>query len=78
MKKVIFVFVISLISCVLMAQTNTEPESFKFTLPVIMAILTGIYEVLARIIPTKKVWSIVGKVLEVLNFLSNTLDRKKR
>lgn len=42
-----------------------------------LAILTGCYEVIARLVPTTRVISIIGKILEVLNWLSNLLDRKK-
>jgi len=69
---------LSLIAMGLTAQTTGEPETFKLTLPVITAILAGVYEVLSRIIPTSKTWSIIGKALEVLTFLSNVFDRKKK
>lgn len=54
-----------------------EPTTFHFTIPIILAILAGCYEVISRIIPTSAGWSIIGKVLEVLTWLSNLFDRKK-
>lgn len=42
----------------------------------ILTMIVACYEALSRIIPTSKTWSIVGKVLEVLTWLSNLLDRK--
>lgn len=58
--------------------TPGESEPFNFNLPLILAILAGCYEVVSRLIPTSKVWTIIGKVLEVLTWLSNLLDRKKK
>lgn len=46
-------------------------------LTLILAIITGCYEVIARLIPTTRTITIVGKVIEILNWLSNSLDRKK-
>lgn len=54
-----------------------DPINFKLTIPLILAILAGCYEVVSRLIPTSKTWSIVGKALEILTWLSKLLDRKK-
>jgi len=43
----------------------------------IIAILVAIYEALSRVIKTNKTWSIIGKLLEFLTWLSKTFDRKK-
>ena len=64
MKKTTLVIILSLIAIGLTAQTGTEKEAFKVTLPMVTAILAGVYEVLSRVIPTSKTWSIIGKVLE--------------
>ena len=58
--------------------TGTQPETFKLTWSVILTALAALYEVLSRIIPTSKGWSIIGKVLEVLTFLSNKFDRRNK
>lgn len=42
-----------------------------------IAIALSIYETLSRVIPTNKVWSIIGKILQLLTYLSNLLDKKK-
>jgi hypothetical protein len=55
-----------------------EPDTFQLTWPIILAIIAGCYEVISRIIPTTKTWSILGKIIEVLIWLSNLLDRKKK
>ena len=77
MKTRTLILILCLIATGLNAQTTTEPETFKVTLPMVTAILAGVYEVLSRVIPTSKTWSIIGKVLEGLTFLSNSLDRRK-
>lgn len=55
-----------------------DPSTFHLSLAVILAILAGCYEVISRLIPTSATFSIVGKVLEVLTWLSNLFDRKKK
>lgn len=55
-----------------------DPTTFHLTWPIILAIIAGCYEVISRIIPTSKTWSIVGKIIEVITWLSNLLDRKKK
>ncbi len=54
-----------------------ELVQFKLTIPLILAILAGCYEVISRLIPTTKVWSIIGKILEILTWLSNLFDRRR-
>ncbi len=43
----------------------------------ILILLTAIYELIVRLIPTSKSLSIVGKVLEFAYKLSDFFDRKK-
>ena len=72
-----FIFLLALILfCSFAADTDTG--SFTLTLPVILAILAGCYEVISRLVPTSSTWSIVGKILEVVTWLSNLFDRKKK
>lgn len=73
--KTIFLLVTLL---VLASFTPVDPEGFKLTLPVILAILAGCYEVISRLVPTSKTWSIIGKILEVITWLSNLFDRKRK
>lgn len=77
MRRTTLVLLLCLIFTGLTAQTTIEPEAFKVTLPMVTAVAVGIYEVISRVVPTKKVWTIIGKVLEALTFLSNSLDRRK-
>jgi uncharacterized membrane protein len=74
MKTIFFLLALILLS----SFAPQENEGFKLTLPFILAILASCYEVVSRLIPTSKVWSIVGKLLEVLTWLSKLLDRKKK
>jgi hypothetical protein len=50
----------------------------EFNWHVVVAIVVGVYEVIARTIPTVKTWSILGKVIELLSWASNLFDRKKK
>lgn len=45
-------------------------------LKIVISVVLAVYETLSRFIKTNKTWSIIGKVLEVLTWLSNLLDRK--
>jgi len=47
-------------------------------LVIISLILASVYEILSRIIPTSKVWSIIGKVIEILKWISDKLDNGKK
>jgi hypothetical protein len=72
----VFFFILAFILC--SSFSAIEPEGFKLTLPIILAILAGCYEVISRLIPTSKTWSIIGKLLEVITWLSSLFDRKRR
>jgi hypothetical protein len=74
MKMIFSLLVMILLSS--FAPDQVEP--FKLTLPLILGILAGCYEVISRLIPTSATWSIIGKVLEVLTWLSKLFDRKRK
>lgn len=44
---------------------------------VIAAAVAG-YEVIARIIPTESRWSIIGRVLDILQKISDVFDKRKK
>lgn len=48
------------------------------TLTTVAIVLTGVYEVLSRVIPTSKTWSIIGNIIKVLNNVSDLFDSKKK
>jgi len=73
MKLILFLSLLLL--CSFAPEGQSEPLSI--TLPLILSILAACYEAISRIIPTRKGWSIIGKILEVLTWLSNLFDRKK-
>lgn len=73
MKYILFLLAILTLSSFAAATDG----SAQLTLPLILAILAGCYEVISRLIPTSATWSIIGKVLEVLTWLSELFDRKK-
>lgn len=73
MKK--FLFLLALVALCSFAPAESEP--IKLTFPVIIAILSGIWEVLGRVIPSVGQITIIGKVIEILSWISNFLNRKK-
>jgi phage-related minor tail protein len=44
---------------------------------IIIALILGFYEVLARVIPTVGNWSILGFIIKLLKWLSDALDNKR-
>ena len=47
-------------------------------LTMIVAIALGVWEVIARVIPTVNNWSGTALILKVLTFLSDLLNREKK
>ena len=45
---------------------------------IIVPIVAGLYEVIVRIIPSVKNYSFIGKIIEILLWLSNFLNNKKK
>ena len=72
MKNLLFLFVL-LILCSFVPAAS---EPVKISPVTILAILTGIWEVVGRVIPSAGQITVIGKVLEVLTWLSNFLNRK--
>ena len=65
------------VALLLMSFAPAESEPVKITLPIILAFIVGIWEVVIRLIPTAGQWGVVGKIIEILAWLSNFLNRKK-
>lgn len=63
-------------SLAIFAQTGEGAEPFKITWQMVVAIVAGVYEVIARVVPTVGNWSITGKIIEALKWLSDFLNRK--
>ena len=86
MKQLAFflVLITVLLSPVLAAYTvdnaavTTAAEPIKITWQLIVVVLTSIYEALSRILPGSTHWSIIGRVLQFLTWLSELLNNKKR
>ena len=78
MKKLVaFIILMFLIPVALFAQV-VEPEPFKLTLALVLAILAGLYEVVARIIPTVKQYSVIEKIFSIMLWVSNFLNNRKK
>jgi hypothetical protein len=50
----------------------------EITWHVIVAIIVGLYEVIVRAVPTVANYSVIGKVIEILAWVSNFLNKKKK
>jgi hypothetical protein len=46
-------------------------------LPLVLSFIVALYEVVIRLIPTVGQWGLIGKIIEILAWLSNFLNRKK-
>ena len=63
---------------------NTKPvnepssEEWQKLLQIILGLIISIYELIVRLIPTANNYSLLHKFIEILQWLSNLLNRKKR
>ena len=73
MKTVLFLLLVLSVSF-----TAVDTEPFSLTLPLILALVAGIYEVVIRLIPTVGQYALIGKIIDILKWLSDFLNRKKR
>ena len=55
-----------------------DPGPIHLTWHAIVLLVAGFYEVIVRIIPTVSNWSWLQKIIEILLWLSNFLNRKKK
>jgi len=53
-------------------------ELFGIDWRLIIAIIIGVYEVLARLIPTVGTWSVLSWIIRLLQWISDGLDRKRK
>lgn len=59
-------------------QVETAPTLWHIIWSIIIPIVAGLYEVIVRIIPTVKNYSVIGKIIEILLWLSNFFNNKKK
>jgi hypothetical protein len=74
MKTLFFLLVALLLS----SFAPVDPVTFKLTFVTIMAIVTGVWEIVGRAIPSVGQITVIGKIIEILNWLSNFLNNKKK
>lgn len=70
-------FLFLILACLLCSFAPDTATPVKITLPLILAFIVGIWEVVIRLVPTAGQWGVVGKIIEILAWLSNFLNRKK-
>lgn len=44
---------------------------------VVTAAAAAAYEILSRVIPSSKTWSLIGNIINILKKISDELDKKK-
>lgn len=72
-KYLLFLFAFLLFSSFALADPDPEVKIF----PLAVAIIVGVWEVVSRVIPSVSKWGVIGKVIDILAWVSNYLDRKK-
>lgn len=65
-----------IISMVVMTACNTIQDVVD-NATIIVAVLIGIIEVVARVVPSVGMWAPLGMIIKVLNFISELLNKKK-
>lgn len=68
-------FLVFLLLC---SFQSPEPEPQKLTLTLLVAIVVGLYELFSRLIPSYKNWSLIGKIIDIIKFISDKLNKKKK
>jgi hypothetical protein len=74
MKNLFFLLGLLLLCSFAPVDTPSAPLSAGL----ILAILTGIWEVIGRLIPSVGQITVIGKILEILTWISNFLNNKKK
>lgn len=74
MKK-FFVFVVMLfVTTAIFAQGETTPEVKMLWWQKAILVITGTYEVVVRMIPTVKDWTIIGNLFKFLKVISDAIN----
>lgn len=79
-NKLVFVLMLLVLSAATFAADG-DPEKPNFLhgiLPLVVAILAGVYEVIVRVIPSVGNLSWIAKILDILVWISDFLNRKKK
>jgi hypothetical protein len=73
MKKILFITLFCLVVC----SSATTVPALKLDFVTLMAIIAGVWEVIGRAIPSVGQITVIGKLIEILSWLSNFLNHKK-
>jgi hypothetical protein len=74
MKIIVFLLAFLLFS----SFAPDQAVAFKLTFSLILAFIVGLWELVIRLIPTAGQYGVIGKIIEVLSWLSNFLNRKSK
>jgi hypothetical protein len=73
MKNLFLLLILILVSS--FAPDLVEP--FKITIPMVIAFVIGVVELVARLVPTVGSWAPLAIIINVLKWLSDYFNRKK-
>jgi len=78
----IFRYIIALFVCFVLMSFRQgdpgDPGAIHVTWHLIVALLAGVYEVIVRIIPSVGNYSWIAKIIQILTWISDFLNRKKK
>lgn len=74
MKSILVIFAFFLLS----SLVSFDPLEITWTISLIVAIIVGVYELLARLIPSFGNWTFIGRVIDILKIVSDYLDKRKK
>lgn len=50
---------------------------FKITISMVLGLIVGLYELVVRLIPSVGNYSLINKIIDILKWISEFLNRKK-
>ena len=79
MKRFLMLMFLALLSLPILAQVVDPPTQswFAANWQLIIALIVGVYEAVVRLIPSVGNYSIIAKIIQLLQWLSEALDNKK-
>jgi hypothetical protein len=69
---------LSFVFFIILSAFMQDAEPVKLSWKIILPIVLGIYEVIARLIPTVNDWSPLSWIIRLVNMLNEFLNRKKK
>lgn len=80
MKKIIIMIAVMMLisTTYVFSQALQVPESQMFWWQKVILLLVGGYELVIRILPTVKDWTVLGNIFKLLKYVSDFLNAEKK